>query len=55
VKGSEVYQSLRPGDIIKATYVSELGQLNLVKIIKNAFEGGGDDDAVREQEDESGQ
>ena len=55
VKGSEVYQSLRPGDIIKATYVSELGQLNLVKIIKNAFEGGGDDDAVREEEDESGQ
>ena len=42
VSGSDVYQSLRPGDIIKATYVSEVGLLNLVKIRKNAFEGGED-------------
>ena len=42
VSGSEVYQSLRPGDVIKATFVSEVGLLNLVKIRKNAFEGGED-------------
>ena len=35
-----MYNLLRPGDVIKATYVSELGQLNLVKIRKNAFEAG---------------
>ncbi len=42
VSGSDVYQSLRPGDVIKATYVSEVGLLNLVKIRKNAFEGDED-------------
>jgi len=42
VSGSDVYQSLRPGDVIRATYVSEVGLLNLVKIRKNAFEGGED-------------
>jgi cyclophilin family peptidyl-prolyl cis-trans isomerase len=46
VKGSDVYNSLRPGDVIKATYVSELGQLNLVKIRKNAFEGGEEEEDV---------
>ncbi|KAL3826986.1 hypothetical protein ACHAXA_000050 [Cyclostephanos tholiformis] len=45
VSGSDVYQSLRPGDVIKATYVSEVGLLNLVKIRKNAFEG---DEAVED-------
>lgn len=39
VKGDDVYQSLRPGDVISATYVSDLGALNLVKIRKNAFDG----------------
>ena len=48
VSGSDVYNSLRPGDIIKATYVSELGQLNLVKIRKNAFEGGEEEEVVAE-------
>jgi len=42
VSGSDVYQSLRPGDVIGATYVSNVGLLNLVKIRKNAFEGGED-------------
>ena len=51
VEGSEVYNSLRPGDVIKATYVSELGQLNLVKIRKNAFEGG---EEVEEAGEEGG-
>jgi cyclophilin family peptidyl-prolyl cis-trans isomerase len=46
VGGSDVYNSLRPGDVIKATYVSELGQLNLVKIRKNAFEGGEEEEEV---------
>ena len=50
VSGSDVYQSLRPGDVIKATYVSEVGLLNLVKIRKNAFEGG-EDIAVEEGAD----
>jgi cyclophilin family peptidyl-prolyl cis-trans isomerase len=45
VDGSNVFNSLRPGDVIGATYVSELGQLNLVKIRKNAFEGGGEEDS----------
>mmetsp|Transcript_14617 Transcript_14617/g.26442 ORF Transcript_14617/g.26442 Transcript_14617/m.26442 type:complete len:699 (-) Transcript_14617:127-2223(-) len=49
VSGSDVYQSLRPGDVIGATYVSEVGLLNLVKIRKNAFEGG--EDAVVEEND----
>jgi len=43
VDGSDVFNSLRPGDVIGATYVSELGQLNLVKIRKNAFEGDEED------------
>eukprot|EP00574_Skeletonema_japonicum_P012168 CAMPEP_0201713508 /NCGR_PEP_ID=MMETSP0593-20130828/324_1 /ASSEMBLY_ACC=CAM_ASM_000672 /TAXON_ID=267983 /ORGANISM="Skeletonema japonicum, Strain CCMP2506" /LENGTH=659 /DNA_ID=CAMNT_0048202665 /DNA_START=30 /DNA_END=2009 /DNA_ORIENTATION=- len=43
VEGSDVFNSLRPGDVIGATYVSELGQQNLVKIRKNAFEGDGED------------
>ena len=42
MSGSDVYQSLRPGDVIGATYVSNVGLLNLVKIRKNAFEGGED-------------
>jgi len=42
VSGSDVYKSLRPGDVIRATYVSEVGLMNLVKIRKNAFEGGED-------------
>ena len=46
MSGSDVYQSLRPGDIIKATYVSEVGLLNLVKIRKNAFEGGEDNEEI---------
>ena len=50
VSGSDVYQSLRPGDVIKATYVSEVGLLNLVRIRKNAFEGG-DDVVVEEDSD----
>ena len=50
VSGSDVYQSLRPGDVIRATYVSEVGLLNLVKIRKNAFEGG-EDIAVEEVTD----
>jgi hypothetical protein len=41
---------LRPGDVIRATYVSEVGLLNLVKIRKNAFEGG-EDIAVEEGTD----
>ena len=52
MKGSDVYNSLRPGDVIKATYVSELGQLNLVKIRKNAFEGGDDDEEKVPEKDE---
>eukprot|EP00804_Cyclotella_cryptica_P009843 CCRYP_014151-RA/>CCRYP_014151-RA protein AED:0.08 eAED:0.16 QI:0/-1/0/1/-1/1/1/0/690 len=51
VKGSNVYNSLRPGDVIKATYVSDLGQLNLVKIKKNAFEVGEEDEVVLEEEE----
>eukprot|EP00956_Cyclotella_meneghiniana_P005867 scaffold7697_cov76-Cyclotella_meneghiniana.AAC.2 len=55
VGGADVYNSLRPGDVIKATYVSELGQLNLVKIRKNAFESSEgeeilSEDAVEEKE-----
>jgi cyclophilin family peptidyl-prolyl cis-trans isomerase len=49
VGGSDVYNSLRPGDVIKATYVSELGQLNLVKIRKNAFEGSEDEEVAVEE------
>ena len=37
IEGSDVYQSLRPGDIIKSTDVSDTGLLNLVKIRSNAF------------------
>lgn len=51
--GFDVYQSLRPGDVIKATYVSEVGLLNLVKIRKNAFEGG-EDVVVKEDSDGDG-
>eukprot|EP00581_Thalassiosira_minuscula_P016572 CAMPEP_0183721056 /NCGR_PEP_ID=MMETSP0737-20130205/13484_1 /TAXON_ID=385413 /ORGANISM="Thalassiosira miniscula, Strain CCMP1093" /LENGTH=740 /DNA_ID=CAMNT_0025951025 /DNA_START=181 /DNA_END=2403 /DNA_ORIENTATION=- len=50
VSGSEVYQSLRPGDVISATYVSEVGLLNLVKIRKNAFEGDGEDAIVEDKD-----
>ena len=50
VSGFDVYQSLRPGDVIKATYVSEVGLLNLVKIRKNAVEGG-EDIVVEEESD----
>jgi len=54
VSGSNVYQSLRPGDVIRATYVSDVGLLNLVKIRKNAFEGGEKDVVVEDiTEDES--
>ena len=42
-----MFNSLRPGDVIGATYVSELGQQNLVKIRKNAFEGDGEDSGVQ--------
>ena len=42
VSGWDVYQSLKPGDLIAATEVSELGLMNLVKIRKNAFENGED-------------
>lgn len=48
VKGADVYNSLRPGDVIKATYVSELGQLNLVKIRKNAFESSEGEEILSE-------
>ena len=51
VRGSDVYNSLRPGDVIKATYVSDLGQLNLVKIRKNPFEVGEEDEVVLEMEE----
>ena len=47
VGGSDVFNSLRPGDVIGATYVSELGQQNLVKIRKNAFEGDGEDSSLQ--------
>lgn len=47
VEGSDVFNSLRPGDVIGATYVSELGQQNLVKIRKNAFEGDGEDSSEK--------
>ena len=40
--GADVYNSLKPGDVIKTTQVSEVGLLNLVKIRKNAFEGDAD-------------
>ena len=43
VEGADVFNSLRPGDVIGETYVSELGILNLVKIRKNAFEGEKED------------
>lgn len=46
VEGSDVFNSLRPGDVISETSVSELGRLNLVKIRKNAFEGGEEDSSV---------
>ncbi|KAL7483439.1 hypothetical protein ACHAW6_009083 [Cyclotella cf. meneghiniana] len=51
VRGSDVFNSLRPGDVIKATYVSDLGQLNLVKIRKNPFEVGEEDEVVLEMEE----
>ena len=54
VEGSDVYQSLRPGDVIKATYVSKVGLLNLVKIRKNAFEGGEEDVPAEETNGEDG-
>lgn len=54
VEGSDVYQSLRPGDVIKATYVSEVGLLNLVKIRKNAFEGGEEDVSAEDKVGEDG-
>ncbi|KAL7535447.1 hypothetical protein ACHAXR_006498 [Thalassiosira sp. AJA248-18] len=54
VSGSDVYQSLRPGDVIGATYVSQVGLLNLVKIRKNAFEGGGEEDAPVEENIDEG-
>lgn len=50
VSGSDVYNSLRPGDVIGSTYVSDVGLLNLVKIRKNAFESGEDDDVVVEED-----
>jgi hypothetical protein len=45
-----VTTQVRPGDVIKATFVSEVGLLNLVKIRKNAFEGG-EDVVVEEDSD----
>jgi len=51
IRGSDVYQTLKPGDVISATYVSELGALNLVKIRKNAFESG--EEAMVEEEKDS--
>ena len=38
ISGSDVYSSLRPGDIIKQTDVSAVGLKNLVKIRNNALE-----------------
>ena len=35
--GYELFQKLRPNDIIDATYVNEWGQLNLVKIRQSSF------------------
>lgn len=49
VEGDDVFNSLRPGDVIGSTYVSELGQLNLVKIRKNAFEGGDEESSDQDE------
>jgi len=38
ISGEDVYSSLRPGDIIKQTDVSDVGLKNLVKIRNNALE-----------------
>lgn len=48
--GADVYNSLKPGDNIKTTQVSEVGLLNLVRIRKNAFEGGADQEEVQGEE-----
>jgi len=37
IEGYDLYQSLKPGDVIDATYVSEWGILNLVKIRGTSF------------------
>ena len=57
VSGSDIYQSLKPGDVIKATTVSERGLLNLVKIRKNAFEGAEDviEDVAEKDDNVAGQ
>ena len=47
-----MYQSLRPGDIIKSTYVSDVGLLNLVKIRQNAFEKAEEVVVIKEEKDE---
>lgn len=52
MSGSDVYQSLRPGDVIRATYVSPVGLLNLIKIRKNAFEGGEKDVVIGDDPNE---
>lgn len=49
IEGDDVFNSLRPGDVIGSTYVSELGQLNLVKIRKNAFEGGDEESSDQDE------
>lgn len=48
--GADVYNSLKPGDVIKTTQVSAVGLLNLVRIRKNAFEGGADQEEVQGEE-----
>jgi len=48
--GADVYNSLKPGDNIKTTQVSEVGLLNLVRIRKNAFEGDADQEEVQGEE-----
>lgn len=55
VSGSDVYQSLRPGDVIRSTKCSEVGLLNLVKIRKSAFDGGGEDAIVVDESVDGGE
>ena len=50
IAGADVYNSLKPGDVIKTTEVSEVGLLNLVKIRKNAFEGDAQEEVQGEDE-----
>jgi len=54
--GFDVFQSLRPNDVIDSTYVDEWGQLNLVKLRRSSFSEvlQGTDEPAEEAGDDAG-